>query len=72
MISEHYEDILRFYGKDLGARVARKHLGWYLDAIAEVPPDLRRAVLTAPTPGATQAALRAALDAAGQATELAA
>lgn len=49
MVLGHYEDILRFYGADLGARVARKHLGWYMDT-AGTPADLRRAVLTAPTP----------------------
>ena len=32
MIVEHYQDILGFYGMDLGVRVARKHLGWYLEA----------------------------------------
>ena len=31
-ICGHYEAMLGFYGRDLGVRVARKHLGWYLDA----------------------------------------
>ncbi|MFM2365971.1 MAG: hypothetical protein RIR95_579 [Pseudomonadota bacterium] len=31
MIAEHYEEMLAFYGQELGLRVARKHLGWYLD-----------------------------------------
>ncbi|MBY6089840.1 tRNA dihydrouridine synthase DusB [Maritimibacter alkaliphilus] len=31
MVSGHYEAILSFYGKALGLRVARKHLGWYMD-----------------------------------------
>jgi tRNA-dihydrouridine synthase B len=43
--------MLAFYGRDLGLRVARKHLGWYMDE-AGTPPALRREVLTAPTPGA--------------------
>ncbi len=30
LVVEHYEAMLDFYGVDLGARVARKHLGWYL------------------------------------------
>lgn len=29
VITEHYEDMLSYYGKDAGARIARKHLGWY-------------------------------------------
>jgi tRNA-dihydrouridine synthase len=37
--------MLMFYGAPLGTRVARKHLGWYLDDLGAAP-DLRRAVLT--------------------------
>ena len=32
LVAAHYEAILSFYGRDLGLRMARKHLGWYLDA----------------------------------------
>lgn len=46
VVSRHYEAILMFYGGDLGLRVARKHLGWYMDD-AGTEPGLRRAVLTA-------------------------
>ena len=49
MVLEHYEGMLRFYGTELGARVARKHLGWYMDT-AGTPSDVRNALLTAPTP----------------------
>jgi tRNA-dihydrouridine synthase len=45
MVSEHYEAMLGFYGSELGYRVARKHLGWYMDA-ANTPADLRKATLT--------------------------
>ncbi|GHF59960.1 tRNA dihydrouridine synthase DusB [Seohaeicola zhoushanensis] len=45
MVREHYESMLSFYGADLGLRVARKHLGWYMDT-AGTAPALRRAVLT--------------------------
>jgi len=44
MISTHYDAILAFYGVSLGLRVARKHLGWYMDA-ARVTPDLRQRIL---------------------------
>jgi tRNA-dihydrouridine synthase B len=30
----HYEAMLSFYGRVLGPRVARKHLGWYMDGAA--------------------------------------
>ena len=49
MISDHYESILTFYGTELGLRVARKHLGWYMDT-AQTAQTLRREVLTATTP----------------------
>ncbi|WP_050526450.1 tRNA dihydrouridine synthase DusB [Pseudorhodobacter aquimaris] len=31
MVVGHYQDMLGFYGKELGVKVARKHLGWYLE-----------------------------------------
>jgi nifR3 family TIM-barrel protein len=49
MVSGHYEAMLTFYGSSLGAKVARKHLGWYMDR-ARTPGDLRALVLTAPEP----------------------
>ncbi|MGP6085633.1 tRNA dihydrouridine synthase DusB [Antarctobacter jejuensis] len=45
MVSEHYEAMLGFYGETLGNRVARKHLGWYMDA-AGTPAALRKRLLT--------------------------
>lgn len=45
MISSHYDAMLSFYGKSLGLRVARKHLGWYMDT-ADTGDALRRLVLT--------------------------
>lgn len=49
MISDHYRAMLEFYGDHLGLRVARKHLGWYMDH-AGTNSVTRRALLTAPTP----------------------
>lgn len=45
MVAGHYEDTLAFYGKSLGAKVIRKHLGWYMDR-AGTPPALRHEILT--------------------------
>lgn len=60
MVLSHYEEMLRFYGTKHGLRVARKHLGWYMDHVctADAP---RRAVLTAKTPEETMLLLPAAL-----------
>jgi tRNA-dihydrouridine synthase B len=48
MILDHYDDILTFYGRDLGLRMARKHLGWYLDEAGL--PHAREAILTSTDP----------------------
>lgn len=60
MISEHYEAMLSFYGRALGVRVARKHLGWSMDRTS-APSPLRRAVLTASDPDQVLRLLRDAL-----------
>ncbi|MEX0312028.1 MAG: tRNA dihydrouridine synthase DusB [Tateyamaria sp.] len=62
LVVDHYTAMLRFYGDLLGLRVARKHLGWFMDT-AGTPTDLRRAVLTAKTPNATLDLLPRALSA---------
>ena len=61
MVSGHYEAILSFYGSDLGLRVARKHLGWYLEE-AGADNATRRAVLTADAPAEVLRFLRTAFD----------
>lgn len=48
MVQAHYESMIRFYGAELGLRVARKHLGWYMD-VCGTADSLRRAILTAGT-----------------------
>ena len=48
MVIDHYDQILDFYGPDLGLRVARKHLGWYLDAAGH--PEARDDIVTADHP----------------------
>ena len=60
MVSAHYEAMLTFYGSELGGRVARKHLGWYMDE-AGTPPVQRRAILTETDPARVLAALPDAL-----------
>ena len=61
LVAGHYVAILSFYGRDLGLRVARKHLGWYMDE-AGTPADLRRIILTATDPALVLAHLPEALD----------
>ncbi len=47
LVQSHYDAMLSFYGTELGRRVARKHLGWYMDD-AGTGPVTRKAVLTEP------------------------
>lgn len=61
-VEEHYHDILSLYGQELGARVARKHLGWYADENAAPNRD---ELLRSPSIGHTLAAIRAGFSDAG-------
>jgi len=60
MVAQHYDAMLSFYGIDLGRRVARKHLGWYMDE-AGTGQVLRKAILTEPEPKAVFSLLPDAL-----------
>ncbi len=57
LVTEHYEDMLAFYGTDLGRRVARKHIGWYLEAAGIAD----RTILTIDAPAQVIRAVRAVL-----------
>ncbi|MCU0800758.1 MAG: tRNA dihydrouridine synthase DusB [Rhodobacteraceae bacterium] len=57
LVVAHYEDMLAFYGVDLGRRVARKHVGWYLEAAGIAD----RAILTIEEPAQVIRAIRATL-----------
>ncbi|MBI6629038.1 tRNA dihydrouridine synthase DusB [Pontibaca sp. S1109L] len=60
MVQGHYQAMLEFYGAEQGARVARKHLGWYMTDAA-TPDALRREVLTARSPDTVMTLLADAL-----------
>jgi nifR3 family TIM-barrel protein len=50
IIRGHYEAILTHYGVSVGVKAARKHLGWYLDALP-ASHAIRPSVMTATDPG---------------------
>ena len=52
LVTAHYQDMLSEYGIELGVRVARKHIGWYLDAAGEVSNAARRPIMTENDPHA--------------------
>ena len=60
LVAEHHAAMLSFYGVQLGQRVARKHLGWYMDDAGTDGP-LRRTILTQTDPEALYRALPDAL-----------
>ncbi|MBC2835495.1 tRNA dihydrouridine synthase DusB [Paragemmobacter straminiformis] len=64
LVSEHYEAMLGFYGRDLGMKCARKHLGWYLDEAGLA--GARGAILTAEDPATVLRLVSAAFAGAGQ------
>lgn len=62
LILEHYEAILSLYGKALGVRIARKHLGWTLDVhprADEAAVALKTRIFTSDDPPSVVAAIRA-------------
>jgi nifR3 family TIM-barrel protein len=60
LVAAHYQDILSFYGRELGLRVARKHLGWYVEAVGG-PTGLRAVLMRADDPARVLALLPDAL-----------
>ena len=36
VVQEHYDGMLSHYGGELGVRCARKHLGWYVEEVADL------------------------------------
>lgn len=60
VITEHYEAILTLYGKSLGVRIARKHVGWTLDRVPRTDAAavaLKGRIFTAEAPEAVLAAI---------------
>lgn len=61
MVQGHYSAMLEFYGGALGGRVARKHLGWYMDDAA-TPKALRKTILTCRDPNVVMRLIPEALN----------
>lgn len=61
MVAGHYDAALRFYGRTLGVRTMRKHLGWYLDT-AGATGGVRSAILREEEPTSVMRLFRDAVD----------
>jgi tRNA-dihydrouridine synthase B len=57
-IRAHYEDMLTHYGRDVGVRIARKHIGWYSKGLPG-SAEFRAAVNQTADPGAVHQLIRA-------------
>jgi tRNA-dihydrouridine synthase len=71
LVCGQYEAMLRLYGRDLGVRVARKHLGWYLDRVPGAA-EARARLMALTDPAKVPEILRQALERCGPPTEVAA
>lgn len=60
LVIEHYEEMLAFYGPELGVKTARKHLGWYLETAGQT--EARALLLTQTEPSRVVTELRAIFD----------
>jgi nifR3 family TIM-barrel protein len=49
LVAAHYEAMLGHYGPAVGAKAARKHLGWYMET-AGTPAPIRQAILVETRP----------------------
>ena len=61
LIIRHYAEILSFYGNELGVKVARKHLGWYMDN-SDVVSEARKSILTESSPNKVLLKLKTVFD----------
>ncbi|GAB4257729.1 MAG: tRNA dihydrouridine synthase DusB [Methylomicrobium sp.] len=47
---DHIEQLYSFYGNESGVKIARKHIGWYLERLGSIPDDIRSAINRAQQP----------------------
>jgi len=64
LVLEHYDLILSHYGLVPGVRIARKHLGWYLDGLpaGAVPAPVRKSIMSSASPAEVISLLRRLFD----------
>jgi tRNA-dihydrouridine synthase B len=72
IILAHLESLYAFYGEDSGVRIARKHIGWYIEKLLPDSAHVRRNLMAASTTAAQFAQASDCLDAwVGRAVEAA-
>lgn len=62
VINTHLESLYSFYGNKSGARIARKHIGWYFNHLAEhISPSRQQEIYRTPDPSQQQMMVNAVL-----------
>jgi tRNA-dihydrouridine synthase B len=61
-ILDHLEKLYSFYGNSIGVRIARKHIGWYLDSLASISQETRNNINQASAPSQQLMLVNSALD----------
>ena len=62
IVMTHLEDLYAFYGNDMGVRIARKHIGWYLKKLKSVSKETVSRIVRAESPAGQRMLVRIALE----------
>lgn len=62
IIMTHLEHLYAFYGNDMGVRIARKHIGWYLKKLKSVRKETVSRIVRAESPAGQRTLVRIALE----------
>jgi len=62
IVLEHLELLYSFYGSTTGVRMARKHLGWYLANLGDIPATIKQPLYSSEHPGQQQFQVSAAFN----------
>ena len=66
IVITHLDHLYAFYGKDMGVRIARKHIGWYLKNLQSIGKETVRRIVRAESPAEQRMLVCAALESTSQ------
>jgi tRNA-dihydrouridine synthase B len=66
IVMTHLEHLYAFYGNDMGVRIARKHIGWYLKDLRSLSRETVSRVVRAESPAGQRTLVRIALESTSQ------
>jgi tRNA-dihydrouridine synthase B len=62
IVMTHLDHLYAFYGKDMGVRIARKHIGWYLKNLRSIGRETVSRIVRAESPAGQRTLVRIALE----------